>query len=70
MASCGLGSLRWGWVLCPSMEDDVNTDAWEASASVTPDGKYLFFHHNVGSDAYENFDVYWVDAGILEALRP
>lgn len=57
------------WGEAVNLGDDVNTDAWEASASVTPDGKYLFFHRNVGSDAYENVDVFWVDAGILEALR-
>jgi hypothetical protein len=50
--------------------DKVNTEAWEASASVTPDGKYLFFNRNIGSDKYENVDIYWVDAKIIETLRP
>ncbi|WP_262696324.1 TolB-like translocation protein [Kordiimonas aquimaris] len=58
----------WGNAI--NMGDKVNTEAWEAGASVTPDGKYLFFNRNVGSDKYENVDIYWVDAQIIEDLRP
>ena len=53
-----------------NLGDKINTDAWEASASITPDGKYLFFSRNVGSDDYENVDIFWVDAQIIENLRP
>ncbi len=53
-----------------NLGDKINTDAWEASASVTPDGKYLFFSRNVGSDKFENVDIFWVDAKIIENLRP
>jgi len=53
-----------------NLGDTINTDAWEASASITPDGKFLFFSRNVGSDSYENVDIYWVDAQVLEDLRP
>lgn len=49
---------------------EINTEAWEASATVTPDGKYLFFNRNVGSDNYENVDIFWVSAAIIEKLRP
>lgn len=58
----------WGEAI--NLGDAVNTDAWEASASVTPDGKYLFFNRNMGSDEYEDVDIFWVDAGIIETLRP
>jgi len=58
------------WSEAVNMGDKVNTDAWEASASVTPDGKYLFFNRNMGSDKYENVDIFWVDAGFIEDLRP
>ena len=51
------------------MGDTINTDAWEAAGSVTPDGKYLFFNRNMGSDQYENVDILWVDAQIIETLR-
>jgi hypothetical protein len=47
----------------------INTSAWEASAFVSPDGKYLFFSRNVGTDNYENVDIYWVDAQIIENLK-
>ena len=53
-----------------NLGDQINTDAWEASASITPDGKHLFFSRNVGSDKYENVDIFWVDAKILDTLRP
>jgi len=53
-----------------NLGDKINTSAWEASASITPDGKYLFFSRNVGSDDFENVDIFWVDAKIIETLRP
>ena len=52
-----------------NLGDKINTDAWEASASITPDGIYLFFSRNVGSDEYENVDIFWVDAQFIENLR-
>ncbi|EZH75700.1 hypothetical protein ATO12_02605 [Aquimarina atlantica] len=58
----------WGEAI--NLGDKINTSAWEAAASVTPDGKYLFFNRNMGSDKYENVDVFWVDAQIIEKLRP
>ena len=53
-----------------NLGDKINTHAWEASASITPDGKYLFFSRNVGSDDYENVDIFWADAQVIETLRP
>ncbi len=53
-----------------NLGDKVNTKAWEASASVTPDGKYLFFNRNVGSDEFENVDIFWVSAEVIGKLRP
>ena len=52
-----------------NLGDKINTDAWEASASITPDGKFLFFSRNVGSDKFENVDIFWVDAKFLETLK-
>jgi len=48
---------------------DINTEAWEASASVTPDGKYLFFNRDVGLKKYENVDIFWVSTQVIENLR-
>lgn len=52
-----------------NLGDKINTNAWDASASITPDGKYLFFSRNVGSDDFENVDVFWVDAKVIYALK-
>lgn len=52
-----------------NLGDKINTNAWEASASITPDGKYLFFSRNVGSDDFENVDILWVDAKVIYALK-
>ncbi len=53
-----------------NLGDKINTKAWEACASITPDGKYLFFNRNMGSDKYENVDVFWVSSQVIEKLRP
>lgn len=53
-----------------NLGEHINTDAWEAAATVTPDGKYLFFNRNMGSDNYENVDIFWVSTAIIEKLRP
>ncbi|NVK21189.1 MAG: PD40 domain-containing protein [Kangiellaceae bacterium] len=51
---------------------DINTDAWEAAASVTPDGKYLFFHRMISpgdANTLPNVDIFWVDAKVIENLK-
>jgi len=53
-----------------NMGEKINTEVWEASASITPDGKYLFFNRNMGSDKYENVDIFWVSSQVIENLRP
>ena len=58
----------WGAAL--NLGDKINTASWEAAASVTPDGKYLFFNRNMGTSDYENVDIFWVDAQVIENLRP
>lgn len=58
----------WGTPI--NLGNQINTSAWEAVASVTSDGKYLFFSRNMGSDKNENVDIFWVDAQIIEKLRP
>ncbi|MEP2935449.1 MAG: hypothetical protein ABJM06_07015 [Gilvibacter sp.] len=58
----------WGTAI--NLGDKINTPAWEAAATVTPDGKYLFFNRNIGSKDYENVDIMWVDAGFIAKLKP
>ncbi|WP_420386566.1 hypothetical protein [Roseivirga sp.] len=59
---------EWGDPI--NLGDKINTEAWEASASVTPDGKYLFFNRNMGSENYENVDIFWISMQVVENLRP
>lgn len=54
----------WGKAI--NMGDTVNSDKWDAYATVSSDGKYLMFNRGVGED---NNDIYWVDASIIETLR-
>lgn len=58
----------WGEAI--NLGDKINTDAWEAAASVTPDGKYLFFNRKMDTEKNGNVDIFWVDAQFIETLRP
>lgn len=57
----------WGPAI--NMGDKINTAQWDAYASVTPDGKYMLFNRGM-DDNNDNIDIYWVDAKIIETLRP
>jgi hypothetical protein len=57
----------WGPAI--NMGSKVNSDKWDAYASVTPDGKYILFNRGM-DDENDNVDIYWVDAQIIETLRP
>ncbi len=55
----------WGPAI--NMGDKVNSTREDYYPSVTPDGKYILFNRNI---AEGNTDIYWVDAQIIETLRP
>jgi hypothetical protein len=55
------------WGASINLGDTINTSANEGGATVTPDGKYLFFNRFISN---ENAGMYWVDAQIIETLRP
>ncbi len=57
----------WGPAI--NMGDKINSAYWDAYASVTPDGKYILFNRGM-DDENDNIDIYWVDAKIIETLRP
>ncbi|HSG27216.1 MAG TPA: hypothetical protein VLA34_01960, partial [Candidatus Krumholzibacterium sp.] len=44
----------------------LNTPYGDWGATVSPDGKYLFFTRNMTG----NGDIYWVSTDIIEELRP
>lgn len=54
------------WTQSINMGERVNSISSEICPVVTLDGKYLFFT----SRRRGNADIYWVDAKIIEALRP
>lgn len=53
------------WTSPINMGTKINATKSEFGASVSPDGKYLFFHRRVNG----NGDIYWVDAKIIEELK-
>ena len=57
----------WGSAI--NMGDEVNSEKGDTFASVTPDGKYMLFNRKV-DDKGDDVDIYWVDAKIIESLRP
>lgn len=57
----------WGPAI--NMGPKVNSDKSDFFASVTPDGKYILFNRTVNKEPL-NIDIYWVDAQIIETLRP
>ena len=55
------------WTEPVNMGERVNSQMQERFPSVSPDGKFLFFARNMP----ETFsDIFWVDAKIIEELRP
>ena len=60
----------WGPAI--NMGEEINTEFEDAYGSVTPDGKYFFFHtiNLVESASESSANIYWVDAQIIENLRP
>ncbi|MEL6538976.1 MAG: hypothetical protein AAFQ98_26405, partial [Bacteroidota bacterium] len=61
----------WGEAI--NMGDKINTESEEGGPKVTPDGKYLFFNRMVPSgsgDGELQSDLFWIDAQVIEELRP
>ncbi len=50
------------WSESYNLGPEINTDQCEMCASVSPDGKYLFFHRGEGDSG----DIYWVDFLLLK----
>tara|TARA_R110001599_G_scaffold68366_2_gene192571 strand:+ start:4424 stop:5317 length:894 start_codon:yes stop_codon:yes gene_type:complete len=63
------------WLPAINMGDKINTELQESGPGVTHDGKYFFFNRGkweVKEDGSENWvgKSYWVDAQLIENLRP
>ncbi|WP_105168873.1 PD40 domain-containing protein [Pseudoalteromonas sp. T1lg23B] len=63
---------EWGDAI--NLGDAINTSGIEAGAYVSPDGNYLFFNRNLLKEGVtqssSDGDIYWVDAAVIEQLRP
>ena len=58
------------WSKPKNMGSKINTAYFERFAKVSPDGKYLFFGSNRNQTEQEpGFDIFWIDAGIIDELR-
>ena len=55
------------WGSSINLGDNINSKFADAYGSVTPDGKYFFFHRSYGND---KADIFWVDAKVIMALNP
>ena len=54
----------WGDAI--SMGDKINSPLQDHVASLSSDGKYLFFAHG----EQDCWDIYWVDAKVIDELKP
>jgi len=55
----------WGDAI--NFGDKINTEGPDTGGVVSPDGKYFFFNKKISA---EDSDTYWVDAQIIDDLRP
>ena len=58
------------WTKPINLGNTVNSNFNEKSPSITPDGKYLFFGRDERDVEPGLSNIYWVDAKIIEDLRP
>ena len=56
------------WTEPINMGNSINTSGWESRPYVTRDGKYLFFSRGDENPSWA--DIFWVDARIIEDLKP
>ena len=54
------------WGTSINLGETINTEFAEAYGSITPDGKYFFFHRGYGGN---RADIYWVDATVIMNLK-
>jgi len=57
------------WSEPRNLSEKLKTQGSDSMARVTPDGRYLFFQSN-RSDSGISRGLYWVDAAVIEELRP
>jgi hypothetical protein len=61
-----LKNTKGEWSEPKNLGSSVNSEFSEYGATITPDGKYLFFTSNRNGTE----DIYWVSAKIIEGIKP
>jgi len=56
------------WSVPINLGNSINSPEYDCDASITPDGKYLFYISKRSGDI--NSNAYWVDTGIISRLNP
>jgi len=59
-------NIKGEWSEPKNLGSSVNSEFSEYGATITPDGKYLFFTSNRNGSE----DIYWVSAKIIERIKP
>lgn len=54
----------WGEAI--NLGVNINTAGYDGYASISPDGRYLFYSTREGG----SYDIYWVNANVIEELKP
>ena len=57
------------WSKPKNMGPKINSSFSERFSRVSPDGKYLFFGSNRNQTEQQGFDIFWINAGIIEELK-
>lgn len=58
------------WSLPVNMGPQINTESSERFARLSPDGQYLFFGSNRNQSlTNRGFDIFWIDAGVIDSLK-
>jgi len=63
-------TVEGSWGPAINLGDKINTSDAENYPTVSPDGKFLFFDRRTGTGPDRQVAIYWVDAQIIEDLRP
>ena len=63
-------TVEGAWGPAINLGDKINTSDAENYPTVSPDGKFLFFDRRIGTGPDRTVAIYWVDAKIIEDLRP
>jgi len=55
------------WTIPQKLSSDINSDRLDLCPRISPNGKYLFF---ISKRNGPNLEIYWVEAGFIEELKP